>query len=103
MVDTAKHLVNRDGLRNLIVLIAIGAGEVAEAHGDDLRHDDVVGGGQRVSDNAPLPQLAGGGPYPAFAAGGGDGGIGGGGGHAGFFDYIGAGKGRGGARGGLAT
>ncbi len=33
MVDAAEHLVDRDGLGDLVVLVAIGAGEVAEAHG----------------------------------------------------------------------
>jgi hypothetical protein len=89
MIDAAQHLVQRHGLGDLVVLVAIGAGEIAEAHGDDLRHDDVVGRGQRVSDDAELPQLAGGGLHPALAAGDGEGWSCGGGGHSGWFDYIG--------------
>ena len=83
MVDAAEHLVERDGLGDLVVLVAIGAGEVAEAHGDDLRHDDVVGGGQRVSHNAQLPQLTGSGLDPALAVGDGEGWSCSGGGHSG--------------------
>ena len=91
MVDAAEHLVDRDGLGDLVVLVAIGAGEIAEAHGHDLRHDHVVGGGQGMPHDAQLAQFAGRGLDPAFAAGAGDGGIGGGGGHAGYLIIVGAG------------
>ena len=69
MVDAAEHLIDRDGLGDLVVLVAIGAGEVAEAHGDDLRHDDVMGGRQGVTHDAQLPQLAGSNLDPALAVG----------------------------------
>ena len=85
MVDAAEHLVERDGLGDLVVLVAVGAGEIAEAHGDDLRHDDVVGGGQRVSHDAELAELAGGGLDPALAVGDGEGWSCGGDGHSGWF------------------
>ena len=60
VVDAAEHLFDRDGLGDLIVLIAVGAGEIAEAHGHDLRHDDVVGRGEGMGDGRDLPDFAGG-------------------------------------------
>src|SRR6476646_7499997 len=92
MVDSAKHLIDRDRLGNLVVLVAIGAGEIAEAHGHDLRHDDVVSRGQSMSHNAKLPQLAGRRFDPALALGSWDWRGGDGGGHSGLFNYSGEGE-----------
>ena len=46
VVDAAVHLFERDGLGNLVVLVAVGARQVAEARRDDLGQDGVPGGGQ---------------------------------------------------------
>src|ERR1700679_975720 len=84
MVDAAEHLVDRDGFGDLVVLVAIGTGEVAEAHRDDLRHDDVMGRGQRMPNDAQLPQFAGDGFDPARGGGFWNRGGGGAGGKLGF-------------------
>ena len=39
LVDAAQHLRERHRVRGLVVLVAVGAGEVAAAHGNDLRQD----------------------------------------------------------------
>ena len=58
VVDAAVHLVERHGLGDLVVLVAVGAGEVAEARGHDLRQDRVAGGGQRARHHGVLAHLA---------------------------------------------
>ena len=66
VVDAAVHLVERDGLGNLVVLVAVAAGEVAEARGDDLRQDGVAGGSQGAGHHRVFADLAGG-CFPASA------------------------------------
>ncbi len=47
-----------------VELVAVGAGQVAAAHGDDVRHDDVVGIDQSMGDHSQLPHTAvGGDPF----------------------------------------
>ena len=38
MVDAAAHFVDVDGVGDVVELVAVGAGEVAAAHGHDVRH-----------------------------------------------------------------
>ena len=69
VVDAAVHLLERDRLGDLVVLVAVGAGQVAEAHGDDLRQHRV----SRILEGAAdhlvlraicvLPQSCGRAPY----------------------------------------
>ena len=37
-----EHLLDRHRLRKVVVLVAIGAGEIAAAHGDHVRQDRVL-------------------------------------------------------------
>jgi len=46
VIDAADHLIERDGLRNLVVLVAVGAAQIAEASGDNLRQHGVRCRGQ---------------------------------------------------------
>ena len=49
------HYVGRDGLRDIVVLIAIGARKIAAANGDDVRHDGVVSGDRTLGDPISSP------------------------------------------------
>jgi hypothetical protein len=42
MVDAAAHLRDIDGVGDIVELVAVSAGEIAAAHGDDVRQDRVV-------------------------------------------------------------
>src|SRR5579862_3552252 len=59
VVDAAVHLLEGDGLGDLVVLVAVGAGEIAEARGDDLGKDGVAGGSQGASDHAIFADFSG--------------------------------------------
>jgi hypothetical protein len=48
LVDAAVHFVDRHGLGKIVELVAIGAGQIAAAHGDDVRQQRVVGRGERM-------------------------------------------------------
>ncbi len=61
VVDAAEHLVERDGIGDVVVLVAVGAGQIAAAHGDDLRHDGVARGGEGMADEGELADASGGG------------------------------------------
>ena len=64
VVNAIEHGSERHGLAGRVELVAIGAGQVAAAHGDDVRHDDVVGIQHSMGDHAQLPQAAvGGDPF----------------------------------------
>ena len=55
VVQPRVHCVHRNGLREIVKLVAIGARQVAAAHGDDVRQDGMVGGGQPLCNH---PELA---------------------------------------------
>ena len=42
LVDAAEHDFERDGLREIVVLVAVFAGEVAAPNGDDVREQRMV-------------------------------------------------------------
>ena len=51
VIQPLVHGVHRDGLREIVKLVAVGAGQVAAAHGNDVRQDGMVGGGQPLGDH----------------------------------------------------
>src|SRR5665213_317876 len=65
MVDSATHFGDVDGVGDVVELVAVGAGEVAAAHGDDVRHVRVARGRDCRGDRAKLAQLAGSGDEAA--------------------------------------
>ncbi len=60
MVDAAQHLRQWDRVRDLVELIAIGAGEVAATHGHNMRHIGMAGRGQGMADRGQLADSSGG-------------------------------------------
>ena len=52
VVDAAAHLVDGDGVGDVVELVAVGAGQVAAAHGHDVRHVRVRRGGDGGGDGA---------------------------------------------------
>ena len=58
MVDAADHLVEGHGFGDFVVLVAVGAGEIAPAHGHNLGHDGMAGGAEGVNDEGDFPHLA---------------------------------------------
>ena len=55
VVQPLRTSLERNGLREIVVLVAVGAGQVAAAHGNDVRQDGMVGGGQPLCNH---PELA---------------------------------------------
>jgi len=45
-VDPSKYCLHRHGWRDVIVFVAVSAGEIAPADGNDVSHDDVARGKQ---------------------------------------------------------
>ncbi len=58
VVDASQHLVERHGIRKVVVFVAVGAGEVAAAHRHNVRHIRVPGGHHGRPDRTQLTQLA---------------------------------------------
>lgn len=58
VVDAPKHLIYGDFFREIIVLVAVSAGEIAASHRDDVRHYRMVGRGQGAGDHGELAQTA---------------------------------------------
>ena len=58
VVDAPDHLVERHGFRDFVVLVAVGAGEIAEARRDDLRQHRMAGIGERAHHHGVLARLA---------------------------------------------
>ena len=54
VIQALVHGVHRDGLGEIVKLVAIGAGQVAAAHGNDVRQDGMVDGGQPLGDHLEL-------------------------------------------------
>lgn len=40
--DAMDHRIERDGLGEIVVFVAVGAGEIAAPDGDDVRHDRMI-------------------------------------------------------------
>src|ERR1017187_8058988 len=51
VVQPGVHGVHRDGLGEIVELVAVGARQVAAAHGDDVRQNGVLGRGQPLADH----------------------------------------------------
>ena len=51
--------VGRDGRRDIVIFIAIGAGQIAAKYGNDVRHDGMAGGQSSMGDQAQLTHSAG--------------------------------------------
>ncbi len=60
LVDAALHLGKRNGVGVVVELVAVGAGQVAAAHGHDVRHVRVRRVQQRPADAYQLTQPQGG-------------------------------------------
>src|ERR1700753_3006637 len=58
MVDAAEHLVCWHGRGDLVELVAVSAGEIAEARGDDLDEDGMGGRGEGARDHCVLAGFA---------------------------------------------
>ena len=58
VVDAPVHLFQRHRLGDLVVLVAVGAAQVAEAHGDNLRQHRMRSGSQRARHHRVLARLA---------------------------------------------
>ena len=50
-VDAPEHRLHRNRLRRRVVLVAVGACEIAAPRGDDMRHDRVLSRGQPAPDH----------------------------------------------------
>src|SRR4051812_38442693 len=49
LVDALVHGLQRHRLRDVVILVAVAAAQVAAPHGDDVRHHRMVGRGQRAA------------------------------------------------------
>ena len=58
-IDTPVHGLNRHRLGDIVVLVAVGAGEIAAPHRDDVRHYGMIDVCQSLADH---PKLA----YPTL-------------------------------------
>ena len=54
LVDAAEHLLQRNGLGKIVELVAIGAGEIAAANGNQVRENNVIGTSEAPSNHPPL-------------------------------------------------
>ena len=54
LVEPFQHYVGRNGRREVIVLVTVGAGEIAPADGNDVRHHGVIGRRDAFEQHAPL-------------------------------------------------
>ena len=52
------HRLDRDGLREIVVFVAVGAGQIAAADGNDVRQDGMVDGGQPLCNHLELARTA---------------------------------------------
>ena len=63
LIEALEHGLQRNRLADRVELIAVGTGQIASAHGNDVSHHHVIGVDQSMGDHAQLPQApAGGGP-----------------------------------------
>jgi hypothetical protein len=53
-VDALVHGLNRDGLGEIVVLIAIGTREIASPHRDNVGHDGMISRSERFADHPKL-------------------------------------------------
>ena len=52
LVDPGDHHLGRDGLREIVVFVAVGAGQIAAADGNNVRHDGMARGGCPLNHDA---------------------------------------------------
>src|SRR5437879_8008588 len=57
-VDTLEHDAQRDRLRNLVVFVTVGAGQIAAAYGNDVGQDWMIGRSQPLQDHHQLARAA---------------------------------------------
>jgi hypothetical protein len=50
-VDATMHFLDWHRRGNVVVLVAVGAGEIAAPHGDDMHLDGMVGGNEPLRDH----------------------------------------------------
>ena len=55
-IDAVEHLFQRDGLGEIVKLVAVSAGKIAAADGNQVRQDRVALGGKPLGNHAPLAQ-----------------------------------------------
>jgi hypothetical protein len=58
MVEAREQGVQRNGLGEIVELVAVGAGEIAPSHRDDVSEDGMIGGGQAFRNHADLPRTS---------------------------------------------
>ena len=57
-IDAAEHILGGDRVREVVEFIAIGAGQIAAARGDDVHEQRMLGGDEALGDHAQLAQAA---------------------------------------------
>lgn len=57
-VNSREHLIGGHGLGEIVEFVAVGAGEVAAARGDDVCKERVAGGEEPLHDHAAISQHA---------------------------------------------
>ena len=57
-VDAAEHFVSRHWLRKIVELVAVGAGQIAAAHRNDVRQQRMIGRGEGAHRHGSSPQIA---------------------------------------------
>jgi hypothetical protein len=57
-IDAAEHFVRGDRLREIVEFVAISAGKIAAADGNDVREERVSGGDEALGEHAEFAQLA---------------------------------------------
>jgi hypothetical protein len=55
-IDATEHLLQRDGLGEIVKLVAVRAGKIAAADGNQVRQDRVAFRGKPLGNHAPLTQ-----------------------------------------------
>src|ERR1035438_5490565 len=58
LIQTLVHHIEGDRLGVVVEFVAIGAGQIAAAHGDDVRQNRVVRGGDSPADHPEFPNAA---------------------------------------------
>jgi len=64
-IHAAVHFFQRNGIRKIVVFIAVGAGEIAAPHGDYVDLNGMVGGKQTLRDHFEFAKSTVRGPQPA--------------------------------------
>jgi hypothetical protein len=58
LIDAAEHFFGVDGLREIVELVAVGAGQVAATDGDDVSEQWMIGGGECARGHGRSAQVA---------------------------------------------